>query len=146
MKIFTLEGIFLLGTLHQSCVKYPSIIFNLFWWHYSRKFWFGTFDRGATRWVKFKNFTLEGIFPLGTLHQWRKSIPSWFLTHFGRTTAENSDSVLSTVVWPVGTFDCGATKSYVWYFRLWCDYFPISELSTSAATNGGWKNIDAVIK
>ncbi len=52
-------------------------------------------------------------------------------------TAKNSNLVLVTWVQPVGTFDQDATGSHVWYFRLSCDYFPISVLSTRGATNGG---------
>ncbi len=65
-----------------------------------------------------------------------------FFTRFGHPTIKNSDSVLSTEVRPVDTFDHGAIRSHVWYFRPCCDYFPISLLSTFGCTAA--KNSDSV--
>ncbi len=45
--------------------------------------------------------------------------------------------LLSIGVQSDGTFYHSATRSYVRYFRLWCNYFPISILSTNGATNRG---------
>ncbi len=47
-KIFTLERVFSLGTLHQWCVKFLSMILDSFWLPYSQKLRISTFDHGAT--------------------------------------------------------------------------------------------------
>ncbi len=38
------------ATVYQWCIKFLSWIFYPFWLPYSRKFRFGTFDRGMTNW------------------------------------------------------------------------------------------------
>ncbi len=52
---------FRFGTLRQWCVKFLSMIFYPFWALHDRKlqigFRFGLFDQGATKWVKFPNFS-----------------------------------------------------------------------------------------
>ncbi len=56
--------------MHQWYVKFLFRNFYPFWPPYGRKLRFGTFDRGATRWVKFDNFHPERIVCCRTLHQW----------------------------------------------------------------------------
>ncbi len=45
------------GPLRQWSRKFPFTIYHPFWPSYGRKFWFGLFDQGATKWVKFPNFS-----------------------------------------------------------------------------------------
>ncbi len=80
------------------------ILIASFWPSYGRKFRFDTFDRGATKW------------------------------YFWPKRNQKPCSVLSNGVRPNGTFDQGATRNLVQYFRPWCDHFPISVLSTNDAT------------
>ncbi len=84
---------------------------------YGQNFWFGTFNRDVTRWVKL-NFHLERVFCFGTLHQ--RCAKFLFRTFYP--------------FWPpydqkfqFGTFDRGATR---WYFWLGCDQKLCSVLST----------------
>ncbi len=92
---------------------------NPLWPTYGRKFRFGTFNRGATRWSSSKILTWR-VFRFGTLRQgWVKFIARIF-TLFGHPTAKTSDSVLSTRVRPETmfcTFNCDATISLSWCFR-----------------------------
>ncbi len=51
-----------------------------------------------------------------------------FLYHFSHTTAKSSKSELIRNLW------------------RWCGYFPISELSISSGTNGGFKSLFQILK
>ncbi len=44
------------GPLRQVSQKFPSAIYCPFWPLHGRKFRFGLFDQGATKWVKFQSF------------------------------------------------------------------------------------------
>ncbi len=72
--------VFRFGTLRQWCVKFLPRIFYPFWPLHSRKFRFGRFDHGATKWC-FRPacdqnlgsvlLTIGRLFPyLGTFDQW----------------------------------------------------------------------------
>ncbi len=99
-----LERVFRFGTLHQWCLKFLSKIFCPCWTSYRRKFWFGTFDQGATRWVKFENVDLERVFRFGTLHQWCVKFLSRIFYQFWLPYGQK---------FRFGTFNRVATK---WYF------------------------------
>ncbi len=94
-----------------------------------QKFQFGTFDRGATRWVKFKNFPLGGsIFPRNfapvvrkvSLHDFwlvlvalQPKIPIWY---FWPWYDHKVRSVLSTLVGPF---------PYLKTFIQWCHQWQV---------------------
>ncbi len=85
------------------------MIFYPFWPPYSRKFRFSTFDRKTgNSWRKIspvQSFEVPGwhsaecrvpLWRFETLHQFYVKFLSRNFSHFGRLTAENSDSVLLT--------------------------------------------------
>ncbi len=137
-KNFDLERVLSFGTLHQWCRKFLSRIFYMFWPPYGRKFRFSTFNpkTGKKSWREtlhttgaelqsaipalrtkpngqnLKFLTWREYFPLELYTNGAESFSSVFFTCFDRSTAKNSDSVLSTGVQPfpyLGTFD------------QWCD-------------------------
>ncbi len=82
--------------------NFPSRIFYSFWPRYRQKLRFGLFNRGASKWVKFPQFSPgEGI----SIRNLTPVVPKIYLqegffTHFGRPTAKNFDSVSLTKVRP----------------------------------------------
>ncbi len=109
---------------------------------------FGLFDHRATRtWDRI--FRCDKMGQISKFLSWREnfapehdasgleSIPPGNLTHFGRPTAKNLDSVVLTIVRVNGGFDRCATKIRVWSFWPSCD----QELSQKGATNGGLSGI-----
>ncbi len=85
-KNFNPKRVFCFGTLNQWCVRFLSRIFYPFWTAYGQKFWFGYFDRCATRFAPVV----------------RKVSPGFF-THFGRPMVRNSDWVILNVYWVLST-------------------------------------------
>ncbi len=67
-----------------------------------RKFRFGLFYRGATKWVKFPNFFSGDSISDLNLTPVVQSFPPGFFTHFGRPISKNFDSVFLTKVRPMG--------------------------------------------
>ncbi len=73
------------------------------------------FRPGCNQMGEIQKFSPEGSILLRNFapRVYKVSLPRFF-THFGHPTAENSDSVLSTRVWPevmFGTFDRDATRN-----------------------------------
>ncbi len=60
-KFWTGESI-LVWNFTPLIVKFLSRVFYLFWLPYGQKFRFSTFNRGAARWVKFKNLACREYF------------------------------------------------------------------------------------
>ncbi len=106
---FDQERVFRFGTLRQCCVKFLPRNFYLFWRSHCRKFRFGRFDSGATRWVKFENFNLERVFRFGTLRQWSRKFPFRIFYPFWSPHGQKLR---------IGLFDRRAIK---WCFWLACD-------------------------
>ncbi len=91
-----------------------------------------------TRKVKMENFDQERVFRFGTLHQWCVKFLTRIFTRFGRPMPKNSDLVVLSMVWPNGTFDQRATKTWVRYiwgattgqiFKIltWRDFVPLHQ-------------------
>ncbi len=109
-------------TLERKAVSIHRASSDQFWPSYSQKFRFGAFGRGATWWVKFEHFDQERVFRFRIFHHCCIKFLSRIFIRFGRHTAKNSNSVLSTR----------------------CDHFPISVFSTNSATNGGFKKFCSI--
>ncbi len=119
------------GTLqchYQWCIKFLSTIFPFWCWKYrigifgrraikiSKKSWKETSHTTGT---KFRRAGVALCRVQGaTLHQWCVKFLSRICYPFGPPYSRKFRSVLSTGVRPVGTFDQGATKSHIRYFRL----------------------------
>ncbi len=78
------------------------------------------FRPGCNQMGKIQNFS-PGVFCFGTLHQWCIKFISRIFYPFWPPYGRKFRFGTLTGVRPDGTFDQGATRSYAWYFRLWCD-------------------------
>ncbi len=125
------------GPLRQWFRNFPSTIYYPFWPFHGRKFRFGLFDQGATKWVKFPNFSPEEI---NSVRNLTPMVPKVSLQDFLPILGAPRPKITNRSFWPLCYQMVLLTgmRPNPGFRPFWplCDYFPISVLLTNGATNG----------